>query len=124
MANASQMRRWRAALAVSSCLALAACGGGPKTPAMAPVVAAETVKIAPQADTRNVALNAPVTVTATRGALSHVDVTDPAGEYLAGAFNDAHTAWTSTAPLRPDTDYRVHATATGDHGDPVTNLSS
>jgi lipoprotein-anchoring transpeptidase ErfK/SrfK len=124
MANASQMRRWHVALTVSSCLALAACGGGPKTPAMAPVVAAENVKIAPRADTRDVALNAPVTVTATKGALSHVDVTDPAGEYLTGAFNDARTTWTSTAPLRPNTDYRVHATATGDHGDPVTNLSS
>ncbi|HEY3604374.1 MAG TPA: Ig-like domain-containing protein, partial [Sporichthyaceae bacterium] len=124
MAKASQMRRWRVAPAVLSCLVLAACGGGPKTPAMAPVVASESVKIAPQADTRDVALNAPVTVTATKGALSHVDVTDPAGDYLTGAFNDARTTWTSTAPLRPNTDYRVQATATGDHGDPVTNLSS
>jgi lipoprotein-anchoring transpeptidase ErfK/SrfK len=124
MADASSRRRWRVALLAVPCLMLAACGGGPKTPAMAPVAAAESVKIAPQADSRDVALDAPVTVTSTRGTLSHVDVTDPAGGYLAGAFNDAHTVWTSNAPLRPDTDYEVHASAASGSGDPVTNVSS
>jgi lipoprotein-anchoring transpeptidase ErfK/SrfK len=117
--------RWRTALVASACLVLAACGGSaPKAKDMAPVGTSEAVRISPAAGVADVALNAPVTVTSTRGPLEHVDVTDANGVYLAGGFSPDRTTWTSAAGLRPDTDYTVRASAAGDHADPITNLST
>jgi lipoprotein-anchoring transpeptidase ErfK/SrfK len=64
-----------------------------------------------------------VSVDSRDGTLTAVKVVDEEGEPVAGALNDAKTAWQATQNLGLGTTYTVSVSATGDNG-PVTQRST
>ena len=65
------------------------------------------ITVAPAPGATSVALDAPVTVTATQGTISAVKVAAASGSALAGALAPDGTKWTSTGALAPTTTYTV-----------------
>jgi lipoprotein-anchoring transpeptidase ErfK/SrfK len=107
-------------------LLMAGCTGATaaaSAPAAPPAAVPADVAITPTDGTNTVLPNGVVTVTAKSGTLNHVDVTDPTGVYLLGAYNPTHTVWTSSTPLVPDAKYGVSVAATGPNGDPSSEVS-
>jgi lipoprotein-anchoring transpeptidase ErfK/SrfK len=108
-------------LLMAGCTGATAAASAP-APAPAPIPA--DVSITPTDGTNTVLPNGVVTVTAKSGTLNHVDVVDPTGIYLLGAYNPTHTVWTSSTPLVPDAKYGVTVAATGPQGDPSNESSN
>ncbi|HEY3603435.1 MAG TPA: Ig-like domain-containing protein [Sporichthyaceae bacterium] len=108
-------------LLMAGCTGATAAASAP-APAPAPIPA--DLLITPTDGTNTVLPNGVVTVTAKSGTLNHVDVVDPTGIYLLGAYNPTHTVWTSSTPLVPDAKYGVTVAATGPQGDPSNESSN
>jgi lipoprotein-anchoring transpeptidase ErfK/SrfK len=118
-------------LAVSLCLVLAACGPGGRgaeqagpqgdrtasaTASATPTESAARVAISPAADTVDVRLDEPVTVSVADGFLTRVTVTGADGAPVSGAIGARERSWTSGVGLAPGTDYSVSATAVDARG--------
>ncbi len=111
-------------LAAAASVALVACspstqptqpagaGAAASTPA-ATAAPPPTLSVSPADGTKNVKLDAQVTVSADSGAIDSVLV-HPSGDtvsFLTGTLGTGSRTWTSTAPLTPGTDYVVEVTA-------------
>jgi lipoprotein-anchoring transpeptidase ErfK/SrfK len=84
---------------------------------------AAAVTFDPQPGANGVALDAPIAVATRSGYLFSVRVTTSAGAPVAGMLTSAN-AWRSTTRLlRPDTDYRITATASAASGEHVQSTS-
>ena len=59
------------------------------------------VTVSPRQGATNVALNAPVSVTAGYGTLTTVLVRTPSGQAVTGTWNAPHTQWVSDQALSP-----------------------
>jgi len=73
--------------------------------------APSAIRISPGDGTKALPPGSRVTVEATGAALQHVDLLDPAGNYLPGDFTADRTRWTADQPLAPGQDFAVVATA-------------
>ena len=80
------------------------------------------IKVNPANGATDVMPDAPITVQAMRGELSTVSVTGPEGHEVAGEV-EGHT-WTSTARMKPATQYTVTVAATGADGASSTETST
>jgi lipoprotein-anchoring transpeptidase ErfK/SrfK len=94
-----------------------------KTGGGAGQVGAAKLAITPATGTRNVAPDAPITVTATSGRIQNVTV-HTAGDPITGTLNAAGTTWTSTGTLNVAQTYTVTATGTTAAGQTVTTTST
>jgi len=92
----------------------AADGDHPSASA-APTESVATLAVAPVSGAVDVAPDLPVTVTATNGQLSTVELAGPDGD-VAGSLGTDRSTWTSTGPLALATSYTVAATAIDPYG--------
>ena len=119
-----------AALALALLLPLAACqgdttaGGGGAGATASASAAPAAIAVTPATGSADVRPDAPVTVTATDGSLTGVDVLAADGTALPGALDATGTTWTSSASLTPATVYSVHATAANAAGAVTTTDST
>jgi lipoprotein-anchoring transpeptidase ErfK/SrfK len=90
----------------------------PAAPAAPPALPV-SLGYGPNVGATGVSPAAPITVTATHGALDEVVLTGAAGKQIAGTFDATRTTWTATDRLDYDTAYRWSGRATGVDGVPV-----
>jgi lipoprotein-anchoring transpeptidase ErfK/SrfK len=126
---------WGAA-ALTAALALSACQGvtpqaaaegtasSSTTTASTPTAPPASLAITPADGASKVRPDAEVTVTATGGTISAVQVRGTGGAVVQGALNDDKTVWTANGGLRPKTSYRVTATAVNASGQETTTTSA
>lgn len=104
---------------------LAACGGsdgdGDGPEAVATPTASITVSPAP--DSKDVAPDAPVTVTAANGKATNVVVKDSAGERVDGEFDEETGTWTAEHRLRVSEHYTVTASGLDARGAVIEQTS-
>ncbi|MFC5723961.1 Ig-like domain-containing protein [Streptomyces gamaensis] len=101
--------------ALAGSLALSACGSqDAKGPADAGPEAQVTVT--PAVNGKDVPLGAPISVKASGGKLTSVEVTDGKGQKVAGELAGDGTAWVSEGKVKPQTEYTVKAAAESDKG--------
>ncbi|MER8061774.1 MULTISPECIES: Ig-like domain-containing protein [unclassified Streptomyces] len=133
ISGASVARRRRAAgglIAGSLVLSLAACGGGggkddgkgAATQQGRPSTAA--VSIAPEQGATGVATDGALKVSAARGKLTEVTVTDAKGAKVDGSITGDGGSWTPSAHLAAATKYTVHAVAKDTDGKSTAKDSS
>lgn len=120
------MSRRRGTLAALGVLAIALAVGGCGKDSAGTVASGPNlpITITPAADTAEVMPDAHVTVSTGATALTHVDVTDPDGNYLSGSFTDGRVRWSSTTPLAPATKYTVTVAAIDSRGRTGTRTST
>jgi lipoprotein-anchoring transpeptidase ErfK/SrfK len=85
---------------------------------------AVALAITPADKAANVAPGDPISVTATDGKLTQVQVTNQDGKPVAGAIAPDGSKWESSEPLGYSKSYTVNATGAGTDGKPVTSASS
>ncbi len=110
---------------------LAGCGAVTKsgglsaahTASPSPIPDPAVLAVTPADRADGVAPTTPVTVTATKGSIVSVSVTDEKGTYLPGKV-DAHGVWTSGRFLRPSATYTIAATAKGRDGTTTSHTST
>ncbi|MFC0436693.1 Ig-like domain-containing protein [Kutzneria buriramensis] len=122
------MKKWPAIVMAASGLLVAACspgGGGvgsalttTTTPPPPPAKAA----IAPAAGGQNVATDSPITVTASGGTITDVEITG--GGKVSGSLSPDKKTWTSTGTLNVSATYTVNATVVNSAGKSSTATSS
>jgi lipoprotein-anchoring transpeptidase ErfK/SrfK len=93
---------------------------GPVTP----VAASSPIRISPPDGSTQLPPGSRVTVNSVGGALKHVDLTDPAGNYLPGEFSVDRTVWTSATPLAPGQNFAVDASTLGTNGRSIEQRST
>jgi len=89
-----------------------------------PAAEAATVSVQPADKAAGLAPNTPVVVTASKGTLTTVKVTDAKGAALEGALDAARTTWKSTGQLTFGSTYQVAATAANADGKTTTSQAS
>lgn len=94
----------------------AACAGIGPGGTVAADPAGPAISVTPQDGSGAVRPDARVSVSVQNAVLTHVDVTDPQGAYLAGAYDVDHLSWRAGAPLAPGRDYAVSVVAVDDAG--------
>jgi lipoprotein-anchoring transpeptidase ErfK/SrfK len=82
----------------------------------AQVQLAAAVSVSPPSGTAGVALDAPVTVSTSVGALTAVQVTDAAGKPVTGVLAASKALWRSNTPLLATSTYRVVASVIDSNG--------
>ena len=122
----SSRRLVAGALALAVCASLSACqtagerlaeeaGQNAPTASDRPTASIAEITIAPAEGAVDVAPDVPVTVTASNGQLSAVEVAGPSGA-VAGSLTPDRATWTSTAPLALGASYTVAVTAVDPYG--------
>jgi lipoprotein-anchoring transpeptidase ErfK/SrfK len=114
----------RAAALVGACvLALTACGDGEEK--LSPVAAQVAMGIStyPTADATGVKPDSIVTVDATNGRLSEVQVVDSEGTVITGNLSEDRSAWVADRRLAPNERYTVTVKGTSDKGAAVSQTS-
>ncbi|MFC7449379.1 L,D-transpeptidase [Rhodococcus daqingensis] len=107
-----------AALAVVAVLAGCTVGGGGGNPVAADGPVASVTQV-PAAGAENVSPTAPVSVTAARGTLRDVALTNAAGKPVQGVLSPDETTFTVTEPLGYDASYTWSGGAVGSDGETV-----
>ena len=98
-------------------------GGGSVATATTPAAPAVRLAIAPAAGARNVDPSAPITVTATDGKVTDVQV-KTAGDPVSGALSADGKTWTSSGSLNVSQSYSVTATGVNAAGKTVSQTST
>jgi lipoprotein-anchoring transpeptidase ErfK/SrfK len=105
------MRAIAFSVAVSLCLGLTACGGGPARPifhsvASSPVVVAPaTLSLSPATGSTGLPISTEVGTTVTGGRITSASLVDSAGHPVAGALRDDASSFVPGTPLAPSTRY-------------------
>jgi lipoprotein-anchoring transpeptidase ErfK/SrfK len=99
-------------------------GSSSAAPTSSAVVKPVALAVTPADKAGDVAPGEPVTVTATDGKLTQVQVTNQDGKPVAGALAADGAKWESAEPLGYSKTYTVNATGQGTDGKPATSTST
>ena len=89
------------------------------SPTSTPTTAPASISVSPGDGATQVLPGTPITVTASGGTLSKVDVTRADGDAVTGQMSPDGASWTSSGPLALKATYTVHASATNPDGQPT-----
>lgn len=113
-----------AGVLVAACTGGGTSGVGPGGGAAAPAGPVAKITAQPAADSRDVSVRKPVTISVTEGTFTDVKLTGADGKELQGGFNAARTVWTSSEMLGYGRTYTFTAGAVGTDHKPVQLTSA